>query len=111
MMTPKRLAAYFPVGAAEFNYRVANIPANRLTHLIYAFAGISATGECVSERPPQDRINFPALRKRGARRYRHRSRIPKSQGIQWFSSRRSAAIDTFAVYGWRTKLSLSRKRE
>ena len=37
------------------------IPADRLTHVIYAFAGISATGECVSESPADDQINFPAL--------------------------------------------------
>ena len=48
---------------------------------------------------------------RGAKRYRHRSRIHMSQGIQWLLSRWSAAIDTFAVYGRRRKLSLSRKRE
>jgi chitinase len=59
----KRLVGYFPAGAKEFNYSVADIPADRLTHMIYAFAGISTTGECVSESPAEDRVNFPELLK------------------------------------------------
>ncbi|HXW14397.1 MAG TPA: glycoside hydrolase family 18 protein [Terriglobia bacterium] len=57
----KRLAGYFPAGASQLNYSVADIPAERLTHLIYAFAGISSTGECVSISPADDRVNFPEL--------------------------------------------------
>jgi chitinase len=57
----KRLAAYFPAGAEEFGYSVAGVPADRLTHLIYAFAGISTSGECVSESPADDRVNYPEL--------------------------------------------------
>jgi GH18 family chitinase len=57
----KRLAGYFPAGASALHYHVTDIPANRLTHVIYAFAGISATGECVSESPADDRVNFPEL--------------------------------------------------
>lgn len=59
----KRLAAYFPAEAKEFSYSVASIPADRITHLIYAFAGISTTGDCVSQSPAEDKINFPALLK------------------------------------------------
>lgn len=59
----KRLVGYFPAGAKEFNYSVADIPADRLTHVIYAFASISTTGECVSESPAEDRVNFPELLK------------------------------------------------
>jgi chitinase len=59
----KRLAAYFPAGAEEFGYSVAGVPADQLTHLIYAFAGISTSGECVSESPADDRVNFPELLK------------------------------------------------
>ena len=60
-LNTKRLAAYFPAEAKEFNYSVADIPAGRITHLIYAFAGISTTGECISQSPAEDKINFPAL--------------------------------------------------
>jgi GH18 family chitinase len=56
-----RVAGYFPAGAKEFSYSVSDIPANRLTHVIYAFADISATGECVSASPADDRVNFPEL--------------------------------------------------
>jgi GH18 family chitinase len=59
----KRVVGYFPAGAKEFNYSVADMPADRLTHVIYAFAGISTTGECVSESPADDRVNFPELLK------------------------------------------------
>ena len=59
----KRLAGYFPTGASKLNYSVADIPADRLTHVIYAFAGISTTGECVSDSPADDRVNFPELLK------------------------------------------------
>jgi len=62
-MNTKRLAGYFPAGASKLNYSVADIPADRLTHVIYAFAGISTTGECVSESPAEDRVNFPELLK------------------------------------------------
>ena len=59
----KRLAGYFPAGASKLNFSVADVPADRLTHVIYAFAGISTAGECVSESPAEDRVNFPELLK------------------------------------------------
>ena len=59
----KRLVGYFPAGASKLNYSVADIPADRLTHVIYAFAGISTTGECVSDSLADDRVNFPELLK------------------------------------------------
>ncbi|MBV9762320.1 MAG: hypothetical protein JO340_17300 [Acidobacteriaceae bacterium] len=54
---------YFPAGASKLNYSVADIPAQRLTHVIYAFAGISPSGECASESPAEDRVNLPELLK------------------------------------------------
>jgi GH18 family chitinase len=54
----KRLVGYFPAGASKLNYSVADIPTDRLTHAIYAFAGISTTGECISDSPADDRVNF-----------------------------------------------------
>ena len=59
----KHLAGYFRAKASKFNYSVADIPAERLTHVIYAFAGISTTGECVSNTPADDQVNFPELLK------------------------------------------------
>ena len=56
-----RLVGYFPAGANAQDYAVADVPAERLTHLIYAFAGVSADGECISLSPAQDRANFPEL--------------------------------------------------
>ena len=43
------------------NYNVADIPADQLTLVIYAFAGVSASGECVSINAADDSINFPQL--------------------------------------------------
>jgi GH18 family chitinase len=44
--TARRLVGYFPASAAirRQNYSVAEIPADRLTPVIYAFASISQTG-------------------------------------------------------------------
>lgn len=43
------------------NYHVSDVPADKLTHLNYAFADVSAAGECVSLNQQDDEINFPAL--------------------------------------------------
>jgi chitinase len=58
-----RLVGYFPAGAIHpQNYRVADIPAAILTHVIYAFADVTAAGDCVSESAKDDAVNFPQLR-------------------------------------------------
>lgn len=44
----KRFIAYFTAwGIYGRNYQVSNIPADQITHINYAFANISSTGECV----------------------------------------------------------------
>ncbi len=45
---------YYPAWAAERNVFVANIPANKLTHINYAFSNVSASGECVLGDPTAD---------------------------------------------------------
>lgn len=55
-----RLVGYYP-GWGAGRYPVADIPADQLTHVIYAFANVSAGGECVSENTKQDDANWPAL--------------------------------------------------
>jgi chitinase len=58
-----RLVGYFPAGAIHAqNYQVADIPAALLSHVIYAFANVTTTGDCVSVNPGDDLINFPQLR-------------------------------------------------
>jgi GH18 family chitinase len=60
--TGKLIVGYFPGWAIHAqNYHVSDIPADKLTHVNYAFAGVSDKGECVSIRPQDDQINFPAL--------------------------------------------------
>jgi chitinase len=58
----KRLVGYFPSWAIHAqNYHVTDIPAGQLTHVIYAFANVSAEGDCVSVNPDDDAANFPQL--------------------------------------------------
>jgi GH18 family chitinase len=62
-MQNPRLIGYFPAEAIhQQNYYVADIPADRLSHVIYAFAGISPAGDCISVNGDDDAINFPQLR-------------------------------------------------
>jgi chitinase len=42
-------------------YNVADIPADTLNHVMYAFAGVSADNECVSVKAADDQVNFPQL--------------------------------------------------
>jgi GH18 family chitinase len=60
--TGKLIVGYFPGWAIHArNYHVSDIPADKLTHVVYAFAGVSDGGECVSVNSQDDEINFPAL--------------------------------------------------
>src|SRR5436189_6247393 len=66
-----RLVAYFAEwGIYQRNYHVANIPADKLTHINYAFARVTPAGECVlfdsfaaiDKAYPGDRWDPPQLR-------------------------------------------------
>jgi GH18 family chitinase len=57
-----RLVGYFPAGAIHAqNYQVTDIPAGLLSHVIYAFANVTAAGACVSVNANDDSVNFPQL--------------------------------------------------
>jgi chitinase len=57
-----RLVGYFPAGAIHAqNYHVPEIPAGLLTHVIYAFANVTAAGDCVSVNAKDDAVNFSQL--------------------------------------------------
>jgi chitinase len=57
-----RLVGYFPAGAIHAqNYPVTDIPAELLSHVIYAFANVTAEGDCVSVDANDDSVNFPQL--------------------------------------------------
>jgi chitinase len=57
-----RLVGYFPAGAIHAqNYHVTDIPAGLLSHVIYAFANVTAAGDCVSVNAKDDAVNFPQL--------------------------------------------------
>ena len=60
--TTKLVVGYFPGLAIHARgYHVTDIPADKLTHINYAFAWVSDSGECVSLSAQDDQINFPAL--------------------------------------------------
>jgi chitinase len=56
-----RLVGYFPAEARKQDYGVDEIPAELLTSVIYAFAGLQADGACVSVDKSDDDTNFPLL--------------------------------------------------
>jgi chitinase len=57
-----RLVGYFPAGAIRAqNYHVADVPAGLLSHVIYAFADVTAAGDCVSVNANDESTNFPQL--------------------------------------------------
>jgi chitinase len=56
-----RLVGYFPAEAHKQNYYVDDIPADQLSHVIYAFVGLKADGTCVSVDTRDDEKNFPLL--------------------------------------------------
>ena len=51
---PRIVGYYASWSIYERDYHVADVPAERLTHLAYAFAGVSAGGECVLTDPWAD---------------------------------------------------------
>jgi chitinase len=57
-----RLVGYFPSYAIHArNFHVADIPGALLTHVVYAFAQVTADGVCASVKPKDDQVNFPQL--------------------------------------------------
>lgn len=56
-----RLVGYFAAWSPGRHYQVSDIPVDSLTHVIYAFAGISDTGDCIGRYPGGDSVNLPAL--------------------------------------------------
>src|ERR1700722_18646180 len=57
-----RLVGYFEAGdIGAKQYFVTDIPGDMLSHVVYAFATVTATGDCVSVNAKDDRINFPQL--------------------------------------------------
>jgi chitinase len=54
-----RLVGYFY--GLDIHNQLSGLPADKLTTLIYAFIGISASGECVSVDPAADQVYFPQL--------------------------------------------------
>jgi chitinase len=59
-----RLIAYLASWstAPSRGYRIVDIPADKLTHLNYAFAAVSPSGECVTGDASADARNFPELK-------------------------------------------------
>src|SRR5271170_1821622 len=57
-----RLVGYYEAGdIGAKQYFVTDIPGALLSHVIYAFADVTATGDCVSVDAKDDGINFPQL--------------------------------------------------
>jgi len=56
-----RLIGYFPAEAHKQDYGVEDIPADLLTNVIYAFAGLDTDGTCYSIDKADDDQNFPLL--------------------------------------------------
>ena len=57
-----RLVGYFPSYAIHArNFHVADIPGALLTHVVYAFAQVTADGVCASINPKDDKGNFAQL--------------------------------------------------
>ncbi len=59
--TGARLVGYFAAWSPGRHFQVSDIPVDSLTHVIYAFAGISDRGDCIGRYPGQDSVNLPAL--------------------------------------------------
>jgi GH18 family chitinase len=53
----KRLVGFFPAwGIHAQNYHIADIPAGQLSHVVYAFADVTAAGDCVSINAQDNRL-------------------------------------------------------
>jgi chitinase len=60
--TTKKLVGYYEAGdIGAKQYFVRDIPADLLSHVIYAFADVTPAGECVAVNAKDDGINFPLL--------------------------------------------------
>ena len=58
----KLLIGYFPSAVIHGQrYQVADIPGDKLTHVIYAYVGVSSSNQCESINPQDDQLNFAAL--------------------------------------------------
>jgi chitinase len=58
----KLLVGYFPSAVIHGQrYQVADIPGDKLTHVIYAYVGVSSSNQCESINPQDDQLNFAAL--------------------------------------------------
>ena len=58
----KRLVGYYEAGdIGPKQYFVTDIPGGLLSHVIYAFATVTAAGDCISLNTKDDGINFPQL--------------------------------------------------
>ncbi len=56
------LIGYYSASApGAKNFPIAGLPADRLTHLIYAFASVNSDGSCSSINADLDKVNFPQL--------------------------------------------------
>jgi chitinase len=60
---PGRLVGYLASWKIGPDYQVSDVPAAMLSHLIYAFASITDTGDCVMASPKSDPANLAALRR------------------------------------------------
>lgn len=57
-----RRVGYFPSYAIHArDYHIADIPGALLSHVVYAFAQVTAEGVCASIKPKDDAVNFPQL--------------------------------------------------
>jgi chitinase len=58
---PGRLVGYLASWRLGPGYQLSDVPATTLSHLIYAFASVSAAGECVLANPKKDPTNLAEL--------------------------------------------------
>ena len=59
----KRIVGYLPSWAIGSEYAVADVPSKNLTHLIYAFARVTDTGDCEMASPNVDPSAFAELQR------------------------------------------------
>lgn len=89
----KRLVGYFSSWSIHAqNYHVADIPAGQLSHVIYDFANVTASGDCVSINAQDNRIRATKQPEEAAAPMR-RSPAPEPIG-SWPSSWPQATMAT-----------------